>query len=120
MKNNKHEGSAVLTDRDKMQQHKRMVMDTMKTIMFAPMVLTKTLVMNGFNLTKQAQPLLEDAQALTPSPVQSKMDAVTYNIDDNSLGSLVSLELCLNLMHGNKEALGRALVITSATDDSQL
>ncbi len=116
------DGSAILTDKEKMQAHKRLVMDTMKTIMFAPMALTKTLMLNGFNMSKgksQEEPLMDDAEPLAASPIE-KMDAVTYYLDDNSLGSLVSLELCLNLMHTNKESLGRALVITSATDESKM
>ncbi|KAJ3128277.1 F-box protein: endocytic membrane traffic, recycling ReCYcling 1 [Nowakowskiella sp. JEL0407] len=37
-------------------------------------------------------------------------------LDNNSLGSLINLELCLTLIHADKEALGRALVITGNTD----
>ena len=118
------EGTAILTDKEKMQAHKRMVMDTMKTIMFAPMALTKTFVgLGGFNLGKpKHQPLLEDAEPVISSPVTptDKIEAVTYHLDDSSLGSLISLELCLNLMHINKEALGRALVITHAVDESKM
>ncbi|KAI8814074.1 exocyst complex component Sec10-domain-containing protein [Cladochytrium replicatum] len=41
-------------------------------------------------------------------------------LDDDSMGGLISLELCLSLMHTDKEGLGRALVITGFTDITKL
>ena len=110
----------MLSNKEKMQEHKRMVMDTMKKIMFAPMLLTKTLIQGGFMLRKNPSDkgLLEaDQESPELEPVA---ETDTYYVDDNSLGSLISLELSLNLMHMNKESLGRALVITSAVDESQM
>ncbi|KAI8851827.1 exocyst complex component Sec10-domain-containing protein [Chytridium lagenaria] len=96
----KGDGKATyLGDAEKTQAHKRQVMSVMKTVLFAPMALGKTLaIMEG-----------DDSD-----------EAVTYHLDDDSMGSLVSLELCLKLMHANKEALGRTLVITSAVEPSKL
>jgi hypothetical protein len=115
----------MLNDKEKMQAHKRKVMDTMKRIMFAPMVLTKTLIQSGFQARKTSSddPLLEPEEPLSPADQESpgfQLGTQTYCVDENSLGSLLSLELSLNLMHMNKEALGRALVITSAIDESQM
>ena len=94
-------------------------MDTMKKIMFAPMTLTKTLFYGSLSTrrTSSDHVLLDDTdESLEESPVKP----TDYSVDDNSLGSLISLELCLNIMHINKESLGRALVITSAIDESQM
>jgi len=115
-----------------MKAHQRFVMDTMKAIMFAPMVLTRTLVFHGFSGQKQqAEPLIQTSElsdASTQSPISDAspisplepIDAGKYKLDNDSMGSLISLELCLNLMHCNKECLGRALVITSAVDETRL
>lgn len=112
----------MITDKEKMQAHKRMVMNTMKTIMFAPMVLTKTLIKGGFQVRRGSsdKSLLEAEEEPSPESPGFEIGAATYHVDDNSLGSLLSLELSLNLMHMNKESLGRALVITSAIDESQM
>ncbi|RKO83941.1 hypothetical protein BDK51DRAFT_51030 [Blyttiomyces helicus] len=100
-------------------------MNAMKAVMFAPMALTKTLGFGNKNKPHR-QSLLDDAEPVehpespgATTPVD-RTDTVTYHLDDNSLNSLISLELSLHLMHANKEALGRALVVTSATDMTKL
>ncbi|KAJ3163213.1 F-box protein: endocytic membrane traffic, recycling ReCYcling 1 [Geranomyces michiganensis] len=111
-----------IADQDQAQAHKRQVMHTMKTIMFAPVALGKMVTgLGGNNKVKpHLQSLLDNAEPVTTLPVQQE-DNVTYHLDDdNSLNGLVSLELCLHLMHTNKEALGRVLVVTSATDPTKI
>lgn len=107
-----------------MQAHKRMVMETMKSIMFAPMILTKTLIKGRFQVRRDSTDvslLLEEEEIVdSPDSAGLRIGAATYHVDDNSLGALLSLELSLNLMHMNKESLGRALVITSAIDETQM
>ncbi|KAJ3287455.1 F-box protein: endocytic membrane traffic, recycling ReCYcling 1 [Borealophlyctis nickersoniae] len=110
-----------LADQEKAQAHKRLVMSAVKAVVFAPMALTKTLGITGNNRVKpHRQSLLGDAEPVVTPMEPERVDAVTYHLDDDSLNSLISLELCLNLMHTNKEALGRTLVITSATDRPKL
>lgn len=93
----------------------------MKTIMFAPISLGK--LVTGQRSQNKVKPhhqsLLANAEPVTHLPVEQQ-DNVTYHLDDDSINSLVSLELCLHLMHTNKEALGRVLVITAATDMTKL
>jgi recyclin-1 len=111
----------MLNDKERMQAHKRMVMDTMKSIMFAPMILTKTLIQSGFKTVRTSSgnsPLLDSESSPDPESPGLNLGAHNYDVDDNSLGSLISLELSLNLMHMNKESLGRALVVTSLIDES--
>ncbi|KAJ3168848.1 F-box protein: endocytic membrane traffic, recycling ReCYcling 1 [Geranomyces variabilis] len=111
-----------IADQDQAQAHKRQVMNTMKSIMFAPVALGKMVTgLGGNNKVKpHLQSLLDNAEPVTTLPVQQE-DNVTYHLDDdNSLNGLVSLELCLHLMHTNKEALGRVLVVTSATDPTKI
>ncbi|KAJ3217560.1 hypothetical protein HDU67_007632, partial [Dinochytrium kinnereticum] len=108
--------AAYLGDAEKAQAHKRQVMSVMKTVLYAPMALGKTLTLMGNGLlggggdrkTQSSDDLAEDLD-----------EAATYHLDDDSMGALVSLELCLKLMHANKEALGRALVITSAVEPTK-
>ncbi|KAJ3328435.1 F-box protein: endocytic membrane traffic, recycling ReCYcling 1 [Blyttiomyces sp. JEL0837] len=122
--------AGFLTDAEKAQAHKRQVMNTMKAVLYAPMALGKSLAIMGNGILgnnrvrPQNQTLLGDAEEVgngagAISPL-SHDDSATYQLDDDSLGSLVSLELCLHLMHSNKESLGRTLVITSAVDMGQL
>ena len=112
----------MFNDKEKIQAHKRMVMDTMKKIMFAPMILTRTLIQGGFQIRRNSSDnaLLGPEEISPESSAGPNLDTDTYYVDDNSLGSLISLELSLNLMHMNKESLGRALVITSTIDESQM
>ncbi|KAI8905911.1 exocyst complex component Sec10-domain-containing protein [Gorgonomyces haynaldii] len=77
-----------LQDVEKQQQHKRQVMSTMKAIMFAPVAMVM-----GSKPNKQA--LLDDAEPIDSQPV--KDDTVTYNLDDDSMNSLISLELRPNV-----------------------
>ena len=77
------------------------------------MSLTQTLGI----LPSNTEPLL-DSKIQEDENLKSK---TTYtSLDNDSMNSLISLELCLNLMHINKESLGRVLVITSATDPPKL
>ncbi|KAI8917495.1 exocyst complex component Sec10-domain-containing protein [Powellomyces hirtus] len=122
-----HNPATFIADQDKAQAHKREVMKTMKTIMFAPVALGKMVTGLGTTHNKvkpHLQSLLANAEPVTHLPVAPPVqqdDNVTYHLDDdNSLNGLVSLELCLHLMHTNKEALGRVLVITSATDATKI
>ncbi|KAL2915860.1 F-box protein: endocytic membrane traffic, recycling ReCYcling 1 [Polyrhizophydium stewartii] len=110
---------------EQVQAHKRFVMNTMKAVIFAPVTLTKTLAQIGSGKPKpHRQALLNDAEPISadisPASDADHDGTVTYHLDDNSLNSLVSLELSLHLMHANKEALGRALVVTASTDMSKL
>ncbi|KAI8822966.1 exocyst complex component Sec10-domain-containing protein [Fimicolochytrium jonesii] len=121
----KKKAAGFIADQDKAAAHKRQVMNTMKSIMFAPVAFGKmvTGVGNrgggGSKDKPHRESLLENAEPVTHLPVEQE-DNVTYHLDDNSINSLVSLELCLHLMHTNKEALGRVLVITSATDATKI
>lgn len=102
-------------------EHKRIVMDTMKKIMFAPLALT-SMVMEGIG-GKKGQALMgdiEEIDTVEKTEVEKQKDTVSYNLDDGSMNSLLSLELALHLMHTNKESLGRCLVITSYTDITKL
>ncbi|KAI9358642.1 exocyst complex component Sec10-domain-containing protein [Zopfochytrium polystomum] len=128
--------ASYLTDAEKAQAHKRQVMNTMKTVLYAPMALGKSLAIVGNGILGAANPkakdqnesLLDDgedgagatASDAASRPPRDDNGSTTYRLDDNSLGSLVSLELCLTLIHANKESLGRALVITAAVKMAQL
>ncbi|KAI8924449.1 exocyst complex component Sec10-domain-containing protein [Entophlyctis helioformis] len=137
-KKKKEQGNADYMDAEQAQAHKRYVMNTMKAIMFAPVTLTKSLVQFGSLATGSSGsgPLLDgkskqDKQALLtdaePISADGSMESpgtdtegTTYSLDNGSLNSLVSLELSLHLMHGNKESLGRALVISTTTDVTKI
>ena len=112
---------SYLGDSKKAQEHKRYVMNTMKAIMFAPVALT-SMVIEGVSGGKKPhqKSLLEDAEPITSDQFSPIRDNATYNLDDTSMNALLSLELVLNLMHTNKESLGRALVISSSLDISKL
>jgi hypothetical protein len=108
--------------------HKRQVMKAFQTILFAPVTLTTSLATNTIKLftSKKASNTAladipeqkskgetvrsEDVEAEEPTP---------FNLDDDSMTSMMSLELCVKLLHINKEALGRALVITYAIDSKR-
>ncbi|KAI9088185.1 exocyst complex component Sec10-domain-containing protein [Phlyctochytrium arcticum] len=107
-----------IADQAHAQAHKRAVMQTMKTIMFAPVALTKLITSSSSSKKPHRQSLLNNAEPVMTLPVQE--DNVTYHLDDDSLNSLISLEMCLHLMHANKEALGRVLVITAAVDKGKI
>lgn len=114
---------SYLDDSQKAQEHKRMVMNTMKAIMFAPITLT-SMVIGGIGRMGTNKSLLDDVEPIdSNSPAKTvavKEHTVTYNLDDSSMNSLLSLELALHLMHANKESLGRALVISSYTDITKM
>ncbi|KAI8622733.1 exocyst complex component Sec10-domain-containing protein [Chytriomyces sp. MP71] len=128
--------SDYLADAEKAMAHKREVMTTFKKVLFAPVVLGKAVgntignTLMGSRYKAQTESLLDDSPTKgglpsTPasgtSPTAAvKDDTVTYHLDDGSIGSLVSLELCLNLMHMSKESLGRVLVITATLDYAML
>ncbi|KAI9208175.1 exocyst complex component Sec10-domain-containing protein [Polychytrium aggregatum] len=113
---------SYMTDVEQSVAHKRHVMQTFKTVLFAPVALTMTIgttIGSTVLGKKSAQP----QSATTPVAEvtdDGKVRSVTYHLDDGSLSRLVSLELSLNLIHFNKESLGRAMVITAATDYSKL
>ncbi|KAJ1566990.1 F-box protein: endocytic membrane traffic, recycling ReCYcling 1, partial [Cladochytrium tenue] len=126
-------GAAYLMDAEKAQAHKRQVMSAMKSVLYAPMALGRTLaIMGGGSGSSrggkgQSESLLDDGDGGSAQPAAAaaaaaarKAVSTTYQLDDDSLGSLVSLELCLTLMHANKESLGRVLVVTSAVDTGLL
>ncbi|TPX47428.1 hypothetical protein CcCBS67573_g10256 [Chytriomyces confervae] len=111
--------------------HKREVMSTFKKVLFAPVALGKAVgntlgnAVMGSRYKNQTESLLDEPDAgwveSDPSTPTSALgpamnETVTYHLDDGSIGSLVSLELCLTLMHMSKESLGRVLVITSNMD----
>ncbi|KAJ3026183.1 UNVERIFIED_CONTAM: F-box protein: endocytic membrane traffic, recycling ReCYcling 1 [Siphonaria sp. JEL0065] len=122
--------AAYLTDAEKAMAHKREVMSTFKKVLFAPVALGKSVgnALMGNKSKGQTESLLGNDSGNLDSSIASTSassglntkDTVTYHLDDGSLGSLVSLELCLNLMHMSKESLGRMLVITNALENSQL
>ncbi|KAH6570887.1 hypothetical protein BASA60_007494 [Batrachochytrium salamandrivorans] len=119
--------SGTFFNADHVQAHKRFVMGTMKAIMFAPVSLTMSLAQIGHGSNKSKphrQALLNDAEPIVSeidSVFNSERDgAVTYHLDDSSINSYVSLELALHLMHANKEALGRVLVVTASTDMAKI
>ncbi|KAI9001608.1 exocyst complex component Sec10-domain-containing protein [Gaertneriomyces semiglobifer] len=125
--------ASYIADQDKAQAHKRAVMKTMKTIMFAPVTLVTGIAgvagsITGLGGKKSGdkQSLLDGAEPIEanqPSvtiPRLPKEDNVTYHLDDGSVTSMISLELCLHLMHSNKEALGRVLVVTNTIDPTKI
>ncbi|KAL5033372.1 F-box protein: endocytic membrane traffic, recycling ReCYcling 1, variant 2 [Batrachochytrium dendrobatidis] len=108
------------------QEHKRFVMKTMKAIMFAPVTLTMSLahMSTGGKLKPHRQALLNDAEPIaseiSPVSTSDRTGVAAYQLDESSINSFVSLELALHLMHANKEALGRCLVVTASTDMSKI
>ena len=79
----------------------------------------KALLSGGGGMKRgQSQPLLTDVAE--DHIASDSKDTATYDIADQSMNSLVSLELALHLMHTDKESLGRALVITANTDMTKL
>jgi recyclin-1 len=110
--NRKNVKASILSDSRKTQEHKRIVMETMKAIMFAPIALT-SLVIGGITKKKR---LMDDIEPINSTEEIGEKESATYNLDESSMNSFISLEFALHLMHKNKESLGRALVITSSTD----
>ncbi|KAI8822354.1 exocyst complex component Sec10-domain-containing protein [Chytriomyces cf. hyalinus JEL632] len=123
--------AAYLADAEKAMAHKREVMSTFKKVLFAPVALGKAVgntlgnAVMGSRYKNQTESLLDEPDSgwveSDPSTPTSALgpamnETVTYHLDDGSIGSLVSLELCLTLMHMSKESLGRVLVITSNMD----
>ncbi|KAJ3062077.1 F-box protein: endocytic membrane traffic, recycling ReCYcling 1, partial [Podochytrium sp. JEL0797] len=133
--------ASYLTDAEKAMAHKREVMTIFKKVLFAPVALGKSvgnaLMGTSSKSRGQHESLLgSDSGEGMAFPETAaggssggggggggafhKDPVSSYHLDDGSLGSLVSLELCLNLMHMSKESLGRVLVITSAIEASML
>ncbi|KAJ3086496.1 F-box protein: endocytic membrane traffic, recycling ReCYcling 1 [Quaeritorhiza haematococci] len=117
--------AAYLADQEKTMAHKRAVMNTFKMVLFAP-VKAVTSVTQGLTNNRvkpsQQQSLLENAEPVLNDngSDHDSGGAVTYHLDDDSMNSLVSLEFCLQILHTNKESLGRCLVVTAATDLTKL
>jgi recyclin-1 len=103
-------------DAEKANAQKSKVMNTMKSIVFAPVALTSSLL--GAK-RQNTESLLDNAEDIEPVK-EEKDDTATYGVDDGSMNSLVSLELGIHLIHTNKESLGRILVMTANTDISRL
>lgn len=82
------------------------------------MVLAPVSLLSGGMKRGQSQPLLTDMDEENID--SSRNDTATYNVTDESMNSLISLELALHLMHTNKESLGRVLVISANTDMTKL
>jgi recyclin-1 len=85
--------------------NKQTVLTTMKNILLAPTYLTRSL----FSKEKKE----EDGYT-------SAVDLSQLHLDDKNLAYLVSLELCLNLIHQNKEAVRRDAMIAGALNHSRL
>jgi recyclin-1 len=108
--------------------HKRQVMKAFQSILFAPVTLTTSLATNTVKLFTAKKPsnlTLNDipeqkskGETVRSEDVESE-EPTSYNLDDDSMTSMISLELCVKLLHINKEALGRALVITYAIDSKR-
>ncbi|KAJ2993525.1 F-box protein: endocytic membrane traffic, recycling ReCYcling 1 [Globomyces sp. JEL0801] len=96
---------------------KRSIM-SVRSLMSAPAALS-SLVMGGKK--QHSQPLLGDSDTTDePNSPDKYTDTATYALSDDSMTSLVSLELAIHLIHTNKESLGRALVIAASTDMTKL
>ncbi len=101
-------------------------MQTFKAVLFAPVVLTTNLASNtkklffsrkqGSNIALDSNEKKEEKKSETIRPDEEAPTSSSHNLDDDSMTSMISLELCVKLLHINKEALGRALVITYAVD----
>ena len=89
------------------------MMGSVKAMVMAPVAL-----LGGGMKRGQSQPLLNDIA--NDHIIPDKKATATYDIADQSMNSLVSVELALHLMHTNKESLGRVLVITANTDMTKL
>ncbi len=90
---------------------KNQLVNSMKAMVMAPVTL-----LAGSGMKRGAsQPLLADVEEQVIT-----LDTATYDTADDSINSLISLELALHLMHTNKESLGRVLVITASTDMTKL
>ena len=97
---------------DEKNKNKGMI-GSVKAMVMAPVVL-----LGGGMKRGQSQPLLTDVA--DDHMIPETKDTATYDIADQSMNSLISVELAIHLMHSNKESLGRALVITANTDMTKL
>lgn len=109
--------------------HKRAVMQRFKKVIFAPIALTSNLASNTMKLFTSHQKKAskggsnEAVNAMPTDPsnliqaAESEIEAAPMSLDGDAMSTLLSLDLCVRLLHANKESLGRALVITYAVDN---
>ena len=126
---NKKEGAEnYFQDQEKAMAHKRQVMKAFQSILFAPVTLTTSLATNTVKLFTSKKPSNSALNELTEQKSKGETvrsedveteEPTAFNLDDDSMTSMMSLELCVKLLHINKEALGRALVITYAIDSKR-
>jgi hypothetical protein len=108
-----------LNNSEKAMAHKRAVLNTVKAVLFAPVVLTTSLASNTIKLFSGSNKV-KDSQAANSSDHEVHGQLEKHeNLDKESLTSLLSLEFCLGFTHHNKEALGRALVIAYGTENKK-
>jgi hypothetical protein len=88
----------------------------MKAIAMAPVNLGGILF--GGLKKGASQPLLDED--IFGETAAENNDTITYDLEDESMNGLVSVELALHLMHQNKESLGRILVVCANSDISRL
>ncbi len=93
-------------------------MSSIKNIALAPVALTGKLF--GGSKKGASEPLLNPDGLEQDLVDTAHNDTSTYNVDDESINTLISLELALHLIHADKESLGRVLVITANTDMTKL
>jgi hypothetical protein len=102
-----------LNNSEKAMAHKRAVLNTVKAVLFAPVVLTTSLAANTIKLFSGSNKIKDN------QPTNHHSDNEMNSLDKEALTSLLSLEFCLGFTHHNKEALGRALVIAYGTENKK-
>lgn len=122
-----------LQNQEKAMAHKRAVMQRFKKVIFAPITLTTNLASNTMKLftshLKKASVTgsvgaVNEVVIVDATDISTEVDAIptevvvaSVSLDDEEMSTLLSLDLCVRLLHANKESLGRALVITYAVDN---
>ncbi|RKP02295.1 hypothetical protein CXG81DRAFT_10968 [Caulochytrium protostelioides] len=102
--NEKLSGAAFLKTREAARAHKNKALETIRTILFAPLALGRTVV--------SALGVIDDGPKKTVSPFVEF--GITDTLTGETLQSNLSLDLCMNFVQHNREALGRVLVVTAA------
>ncbi|KAJ3220816.1 F-box protein: endocytic membrane traffic, recycling ReCYcling 1 [Clydaea vesicula] len=111
-------------------------MNTMMSVLWAPVAITQAVttsvtntVTGGKSTSPLKQSLLTDANeptsptsGMSPTSFINKVNIPesSYYLEDDSLNSQISLEFCINVLHMDKECLGRVLVVTACTDISKI